>query len=123
MEMNITDQISNCEVDAIHEDLALKAGRDLVSQDFAGDIARIFQALSDPTRVRLISAMLNTELCVCDLSMLLGMTQSAVSHQLRILRDLRLVQARKDGRIVFYSLDDDHIKELFTRTKEHLQHG
>jgi ArsR family transcriptional regulator len=121
--MNITDQISNCEVDAIHEDLAEKAGRDLVSQDFAEDVARIFQALSDPTRVRLISAMLNTELCVCDLSMLLGMTQSAVSHQLRILRDLRLVQARKDGRIVFYSLDDDHIKELFTRTKEHLQHG
>ncbi len=121
--MNITDQISNCEVDAIHEDLAEKAGRDLVSQDFAGEVARIFQALSDPTRVRLISAMLNTELCVCDLSMLLGMTQSAVSHQLRILRDLRLVQARKDGRIVFYSLDDDHIKGLFTRTKEHLQHG
>jgi len=121
--MNTPVQISNCEVDAIHEDLAEKAGHDLVSQDFAGDVARIFQALSDPTRVRLISAMLNTELCVCDLSMLLGMTQSAVSHQLRILRDLRLVQARKDGRIVFYSLDDDHIKELFSRTKEHLLHG
>jgi DNA-binding transcriptional ArsR family regulator len=121
--MHISDQISNCEVDAIHEDLVEKAGRDLVSQEFAVNIARVFQALSDPTRVRLISAILNTELCVCDLSMLLGMTQSAVSHQLRILRDLRLVQSRKDGRIVFYSLDDDHIKELFTRTKEHLQHG
>jgi DNA-binding transcriptional ArsR family regulator len=119
----MTDQISNCEVDAIHGDLVEKAIPDLVSQNFSEDVARIFQALSDPTRVRLISAMLNTELCVCDLSKLIGMTQSAVSHQLRILRDLRLVQARKDGRIVFYSLDDDHIKELFTRTKEHLQHG
>ncbi len=112
-----------CEVEAIHRDLVDQAKSTLVNQDIANDIARVFQALADPTRVRLISAMIGTQLCVCDLSMLLGMTQSAVSHQLRILRDLRLVRSRKEGRVVFYALDDDHILELFTRTKEHLLHG
>ena len=115
--------ISPCEVDAIHQDLVDLASPTLVDLNSAEDIARVFQALADPTRVRLISAMITTELCVCDLSMLLGMTQSAVSHQLRILRDLRLVRSRKEGRVVFYALDDDHIRDLFTRTKEHLLHG
>lgn len=115
--------LAPCEVDAIHQDLVELAAQTLVDQDSADDIARIFQALADPTRVRLISAMIASELCVCDLSTLLGMTQSAVSHQLRILRDLRLVHSRKEGRVVFYALDDDHIRDLFTRTKEHLLHG
>jgi ArsR family transcriptional regulator len=115
--------LAPCEVDAIHQNLVELAARTLVDQDSADNIARIFQALADPTRVRLISAMIASELCVCDLSMLLGMTQSAVSHQLRILRDLRLVHSRKEGRVVFYALDDDHIRDLFTRTKEHLLHG
>lgn len=115
--------VSNCEVEAIHEDLVANSRKSLSSAAEAEEIARVFQALADPTRVRLISAMLSTELCVCDLSQLLGMTQSAISHQLRLLRDLRLVRSRKEGRIVFYALDDDHIKELFTRTSEHLRHG
>jgi ArsR family transcriptional regulator, lead/cadmium/zinc/bismuth-responsive transcriptional repressor len=118
-----SDPYTNCEVEAIHDDLVAHARGSLVNPEDADDIARTFQALSDPTRVRLVSALLDTELCVCDLSMLLGMTQSAISHQLRLLRDLRLVKSRKEGRIVFYALDDDHIKELFTRTREHLLHG
>jgi ArsR family transcriptional regulator len=121
--MNRPDAVSPCEVEAIHLNLVEISRHNLVDLDDAANIARVFQALSDPTRVRLVSAMITTELCVCDLSMLLGMTQSAISHQLRILRDMRLVRSRKEGRIVFYALDDDHIRELFTRTKEHLQHG
>lgn len=112
----------NCEVEAIHEDLVQKAGRTLATPDLSADMARIFQALSDPTRVRMVSALLDTELCVCDLSMLLGMTQSAISHQLRLLRNLRLVRSRKEGRVVFYCLDDQHIRDLYSRTKEHLGH-
>lgn len=114
---------SKCEVDYIHEDLVKLAQQDLVDGLTATYMARIFEALADPTRVRVISALMNTELCVCDLAAILGMTQSAISHQLRLLRNLQLVGARKDGRIVFYYLDDEHIKEFFNRAKEHSTHG
>jgi len=85
-------------------------------------LADTFKALADPTRVRIISILAHTELCVCDLSATLGMSQSAVSHQLRLMRQMRLVKHRKAGRMVYYSLDDDHIKDLFQRGLEHIQH-
>ena len=89
----------------------------------AARLAETFQALADPTRIRLISALMETELCVCDLSAVLGMSQSAVSHQLRSLRDLRLVKHRKQGRIVYYALDDQHIRDLFQRGRDHVVHS
>ena len=81
-------------------------------------LAEIFKALGDPTRVRLLSA-----LCVCDLATLLSLTESAVSHQLRFLRSLRLVRARREGRMVFYRLDDDHIVRLLAQGREHVEEG
>ncbi len=88
----------------------------------AAGLAETFQALSDPNRVRLISALQDGDLAVGDLADLLGMTQSAVSHQLRLLRNLHLVKYRKEGRTVYYSLDDDHIHDLFQRGLEHYRH-
>ncbi len=88
----------------------------------ATHLADIFKALADPTRLRIISILAHTDLCVCDLSATLGMTQSAISHQLRLMRQIRLVKSRKEGRMVYYALDDDHIKDLFERGLEHLQH-
>lgn len=88
----------------------------------AENVARIFNALSDPTRIRIIGLLANAELCVGDLHQLLGMTQPAVSHQLRILRDLRLVRFRKEGRHVYYTLDDEHIAELFQQGLTHALH-
>ncbi len=88
----------------------------------ATHLARTFEALSDPTRVRIIAALSHTELCVGDLATLLDLNQSAVSHQLRLLRSLRLVKDRKEGRTVFYMLDDDHIHDLFHRGLEHVEH-
>jgi len=85
-------------------------------------LAEIFQALADPTRVRLISALMDGPLCVYDLAALLGMTQSAISHQLRLLRNLRLVKNHKEGRMVYYTIDDDHIRDLFQRGLEHYKH-
>jgi ArsR family transcriptional regulator, lead/cadmium/zinc/bismuth-responsive transcriptional repressor len=114
---------TRCEVSSIHEDLVLEAQGKIVDGLTATRLANTFAALSDPTRVRLISALMETELCVCDLAALLGMTQSATSHQLRILRNLNLVRTRKDGRVVFYTLSDDHIRELFQRGFEHVLHG
>ncbi len=115
--------LSRCEVEVIHEDLVQKAQKDLIDGLTSTRMAGLFQAMADPTRVRLLSALLNTELCVCDLAAIVGMTQSAISHQLRLLRDLRLVKARKDGRIVYYALDDEHISDFITRAKEHITHG
>ena len=85
----VADLYSKCDVEFIHNDLVANARKDLLEVDQAQEIAEIFQAMSDPTRVRLISSLLTTELCVCDLAAVLDMTQSAISHQLRLLRDQR----------------------------------
>ena len=98
------------------------AQNSLVDEPTAAGLAETFQALADPTRVRLISALMEGELCVIDLAVLLGMTQSAISHQLRLLRNLHLVKYRKEGRVVYYALDDDHIRDLFQRGLEHYTH-
>ena len=96
--------------------------RHIVDDRTAAGLAETFQALADPTRVRIISALMENELCVYDLADLVGMSQSAISHQLRILRSLGLVKFRKEGRTVFYSLDDEHIRDLFLRGLEHYTH-
>lgn len=96
--------------------------------DMPGDrmvkaLAETFRALSDPTRVRIISVLAGQELCVFDLSRLLGLTGSAVSHQLRLLRGQRLVKYRKEGKVAYYSLDDDHIRNLMEECIKHVTVG
>jgi DNA-binding transcriptional ArsR family regulator len=88
----------------------------------AAQLAATFKALADPTRVRMLHALSHAELCVGDLANVLGMTESAVSHQLRLLRSLRVVRARRDGKLVFYTLDDEHVARLFQLSLEHLGH-
>src|SRR3989304_1460455 len=118
----MTKLLAACEETVIHEDEVLAASRMLINGQTAGRLAQIFSALSDPTRLRIISALSEHELCVCDLSAVLGMSQSAVSHQLRLLRNLNLVKYRKEGRIVYYALDDEHIRELYDRGLAHTAH-
>lgn len=84
-------------------------------------LAETFSILSNPTRLKIIFALSQEELCVCDLTILLGTTKSAVSHQLRILRIARLVKYRRDGKVSFYSLDDEHIKKLFDQGLRHVE--
>jgi ArsR family transcriptional regulator, lead/cadmium/zinc/bismuth-responsive transcriptional repressor len=95
----------------------------VIDADTATRLAEIFAALSDPTRLRMISAMAHHELNVGALSRLVGITESAASHQLRLLRSLRIVRARKSGRQVFYSLDDEHVHDLLDRGLAHVEHG
>ncbi|MDR3573306.1 MAG: metalloregulator ArsR/SmtB family transcription factor [Anaerolineaceae bacterium] len=121
--LSVTKIPARCEDDFIHIEPVHMAQQDLIDGLTATFLARTFQALSDPTRVRLISALTHTELCVCDLAALLGMTQSAISHQLSSLRDLRLVKSRKVGREVFYTLDDEHIRELYQLGLDHIKHA
>ena len=104
--------------DLVQIDLArvkkLRAG--LVSPDAVQGLADTFSVLGDPTRVRILDVLSHGELCVCDLAAVLGLSQSAVSHQLRVLRGIRLVRPRREGRVVFYSLDDQHIISIFKQT-------
>jgi ArsR family transcriptional regulator len=93
----------------------------LVDPDAVQGLADTFSALGDPTRVRILDVLSHGELCVCDLAAVLGLSQSAVSHQLRLLRGIRLVRPRREGRIVFYSLDDQHIISIFKQTLQHVE--
>lgn len=87
------------------------------------DLAEIFKVLAEPNRVRILHAIAEEELCVCDIAAVVNATQSAISHQLRILRTARLVKSRKDGKMIYYSLDDDHVRNLFKEGIRHLQEG
>lgn len=95
----------------------------LIETQTANRLAEVFKALGDPTRLRIISLLLEHEVCVHSLELTLGMTQSAISHQLRFLRQLNLVRYRKEGRHVYYSLDDDHVRVLFAQGLLHVEHG
>lgn len=108
--------------DGAHEGAHLDALRpSLMGSRSVVALADTFKALSDPTRVRILDALSRAELCVCDLATLIGLSESAVSHQLRVLRALRLVRPRRAGRQVFYTLDDQHIVSLFNQALHHVQ--
>ena len=93
----------------------------LLGEGSVAALAETFHALGDTTRVRMLDALSRAELCVQDLADLLGLTQSAVSHQLQLLRAMRLVRTRRDGRLIYYALDDDHIVKLFEQGLEHVE--
>ena len=117
-----------CELDevAVGEEpdvLCAQTEVDLLDEDSATALAETFKVLSDPTRVRIISALSHGYLCVHQLAQSLGLTQSAVSHQLATLRDMRLVTFVKDGRHVYYALDDEHIADLFQQGLAHIRHS
>ncbi|MDP4177900.1 MAG: metalloregulator ArsR/SmtB family transcription factor, partial [Bacillota bacterium] len=102
--------IENCSCQIIHEDVVNKVKEHIPQDEILYDLADLFKVLGDSTRIKILCALLQAEMCVCDISSLLGMTQSAISHQLRVLKQARLVKYRKDGKSVYYSLDDEHVK-------------
>ena len=93
----------------------------LLSEGSVGALAETFRVLGDVTRVRILDALSRSELCVCDIARLIGLSESAVSHQLRLLRGMRLVRPRREGRMMFYTLDDQHIVRLFEQGLEHVE--
>jgi DNA-binding transcriptional ArsR family regulator len=113
----------HCAETYIHGDRVQAALPHLLEDTTARRLAETFKALSDPSRVRIVSLLAEAELCVCDLAAALDMSQSAVSHQLRTLRHLQLVRWRREGRQVFYVLDDEHVHDLFQRGLDHVAHA
>ena len=110
-----------CDIVHLHPARVAELRQVLIDGEAVTDLAETFRALGDPTRVRILDALSHGELCVCDLAALVAMSQSAVSHQLRLLRNLRLVRPRREGRMVFYALDDQHIMTLFRQGLRHVQ--
>ena len=111
-----------CDVQSVNEVQVKRVQKQMPDAATLYQVADIFATLGDPTRARIVFALSKAELCVCDLAVLLGMTLSAVSHQLRVLRHLGLVKYRKEGRMAYYSLDDEHASGLLTQALAHVIH-
>ena len=110
-----------CDAAELHEDLLRQVRDTLPDEESLMDLAELFKVFGDTTRVRILYVLLEAEVCVCDLAEALGMTQSAVSHQLRILKQSRLVKARRDGKSIFYSLADEHVRGMLALGMEHIR--
>ncbi len=118
--MNSDNSINeDCEIYCIHPEMVKKAKTRALSDKALLRLSEMFKTLSDPTRLRIINTLQSGEMCVCDLSSVLDMDHSAVSHQLRVLKDRRIVKLRKDGKIAYYSLDDKHVVALFGEGLKH----
>jgi DNA-binding transcriptional ArsR family regulator len=112
-----------CQISYVDQERVTRARKRMRDERTIVNLAEIFKVLSDPTRVSILHALSEEELCVCDISAVVQMSSSAISHQLRILRTSRLVKSRKDGKMVYYSLDDEHVRNLFEEGIRHLEEG
>lgn len=109
-----------CDYIHAHEEVIHRVQEKMPSEDTLYDLAELFRIFGDSTRIRILYVLFEAEMCVCDIAQLLGMTQSAISHQLRSLKNARLVKARREGKTVFYSLADDHVKTIIDQGLEHV---
>jgi ArsR family transcriptional regulator len=109
-----------CAVTVIHEDVVRAVRAKMPPEEALMDLADLFKVFGDSTRIRIISALLHAEMCVCDIAALLGMSNSAISHQLRALRQTKLVKYRREGKVVFYSLDDEHVGTILAQGLIHV---
>lgn len=110
-----------CEVTLIHEDNVKKAINELPDDELIADLSDMFKIFGDQTRVKILMALESGELCVCDIAAVMNMSQSAISHQLRVLKQSNIVKTRRQGKVVYYSISDDHVKEIFDIAIVHVQ--
>jgi len=114
------DPIERCDCDVIHEEIVNLVKSKMPREESLYDLAELFKVFGDSTRIKILWALDASEMCVCDIAVLLNMTQSAISHQLRVLKQAKLVRSRKDGKIVYYSLDDEHVRQIFDQGLIHI---
>lgn len=115
-----SNRIEVCDCSVIHADIVDQVKAKMPEESQLYDLADFFKVLGDSTRVKIMWALDSNEMCVCDLAVLLNMTKSAISHQLKALRQANLVTHRKEGKIVFYSLADDHVRDIFEKGLDHI---
>ncbi|SHJ52844.1 ArsR/SmtB family transcription factor [Paramaledivibacter caminithermalis] len=112
----------NCSCNVIHQDIVDKVTKNMPEEEKLYDLADLFKVFGDTTRIKIICALFEEEMCVCDIATALGMSQSAISHQLRVLKAARLVKYRREGKVVYYTLDDEHVKNIFDQGFSHISH-
>ena len=115
------NDVECCEENGIHAELLKKAREKMPDEDELYDLAELFKVFGDSTRIRILFVLFGSEVCVCDLAETLNMTQSAVSHQLKILKQAKLVSSRREGKSVFYSLADEHVRTIIDQGREHIE--
>lgn len=113
--------IDTCSCTIIHEDIVNQVRKTMPEEETLYDMAELFKVFGDTTRIKILCALFESEMCVCDIASLLSMNQSAISHQLRVLKQARLVKYRKEGKVVYYSLEDEHIKHIFDQGLIHIK--
>jgi len=113
--------IEFCNCSTIHEDVVEKVRKLIPEEETLYNLAELFKVFGDSTRIKILCVLFETEMCVCDIAALLNMTQSAISHQLRVLKNARLVKYRREGKVVYYSLDDQHVKQIFDQGLIHIK--
>ncbi len=114
-------EIDKCDCHFIHGEIVERVKNDLPNEDILIDLADVFKVFGDSTRVKILSALSLSEMCVCDIAVLLDMTKSSISHQLRVLKQAKLVKGRRDGKVVYYSLDDEHVRSIFEQGLLHVK--
>ena len=113
--------IDRCDCEVIHDETVALARDRMPPEEDLYNLAELFKVFGDSTRIRILCALDEAEMCVCDIAYLLNMTQSAISHQLRVLKQASLVRSRKDGKIVYYALNDEHVKMIFDQGMNHIR--
>lgn len=121
MKKDLDKEIETCECGEIHENLLQIVNDTIPEENELYDLAELFKVFGDSTRIRILFVLFEAEVCVCDLAKVLNMTQSAISHQLRILKQNKLVKSRREGKSVFYSLADDHVRSIIAQGREHIE--
>lgn len=109
-----------CEFLCVHEEIVKKVREQMPDEEVLYDLAELYKVFGDSTRMKIVYVLFSSEMCVCDIAQLLNMSQSAISHQLRVLKQSQLVKARREGKTVFYSLADDHVKTIVNQGMEHI---
>lgn len=118
---NIDDTVECCDCNEVHEELLKIVNETMPEETELYDLAELFKVFGDSTRIRILFVLFEAEVCVCDLAKVLNMTQSAISHQLRILKQNKLVNSRREGKSVFYSLADGHVRTIIAQGREHIE--
>ena len=121
MDQKETVEVASCEYIHVHEDIVKRVKAEMPDEETLYDLADLFRIFADSTRIKILYVLYASEMCVCDIAQLLGMTQSAISHQLRALKQSKLVKYRREGKTVFYSLADDNVVTILAQGMEHIE--